>query len=95
MIVGKLSVIVNNIPEAAVCAYASAKDLVLYGYSGLAICGSHICNAIAISAVYVYNVLAICLQYVESLLDDCVLYYQENQRNPRLISTMVKQMIFK
>jgi len=106
MIVGKLSVIVNDIPEAAVCVYASTKDLVLYVYSGLAIGGVHVYNAIATCAIYVYsalaicaatvfNALAICAQYVESLLDDCVLYYQENQRNPRLISTMVKQMIFK
>ena len=61
MIVGKLSVIVNDIPGAALCAYASAKDLLLNAYSGLAVCGAYICNAIAISAVYVYNALVMCL----------------------------------
>ena len=59
---------------------------------------AHCYNTLAEFCALTISKLLLVLSYgasaIHSAVSNCVSYYQENERHPRLISAMLKQMIY-
>jgi len=95
ILIEKLIGVCQELPGMASTLAKATGDLLHtcgeYVYSAAVLTGVYLYSA----AVHLYSALSTAVQLMISTMLSITSYYKENQRNPRLISTMVQQMIFK
>jgi len=95
IIIEKMISVCQDLPGLATTFAMATGDFLQSGgehvYSAAVLVGMYLYSA----AVQLYSASYTGVQLMVSLLLNITSYYRENQRNPRLISTMVQQMIFK
>ena len=109
IVIGKLSAILGDIPDLAAVVYSSISTWSVQAAAFIATCAVHVYTCIvtcvghaaaglmALTSV-IQNVGLSTAAYYQvrkrKITADSKLYlFQENQRNPRLISSMVRQMV--
>ena len=95
LVAGKVSAALADVPELA----AEVAGVVGTGgghvASGLVAGGGHAASLAAAGAGHVWVAAVAAAAALQSLLASCLTYYRHNEQHPRLISAMVKQILFK
>lgn len=93
IVIGKLSAILGDIPDLAAVVYSSISTWSVQAAAFIATCAVHVYTCIVTCVGHAAAGLMALTSVIQNVGLSTAAYYQENQRNPRLISSMVRQMV--